>query len=42
MVSIDSANIGTQLQIEMGSEKVPATVAEKPFYDPKKRITSEI
>jgi aminomethyltransferase len=42
MVSIESVNIGTQLQIEMGSEKVPAIVVEKPFYDPKKRITSKI
>jgi aminomethyltransferase len=42
MVSIESANIGTQLQIEMGLEKVPAIVVEKPFYDPKKKITSKI
>lgn len=40
MVSIDSAEMGTVCMVEMPGEARAATVVPKPFYDPKKRITS--
>ena len=40
MVSIDSSEIGTNLEVEMLSTKNKATVVEKPFYDPKKKLTN--
>ncbi len=40
MVSTDYSNIGTNLEVQIGSFKVNATVVEKPFFDPKKKITS--
>ena len=40
MVSTDYSNIGTNLEVQIGSLKVNATVVEKPFFDPKKKITS--
>jgi len=40
IVSIDAAAIGTSLQVDLGSEQRGATVSEKPFFDPKKKITS--
>ena len=42
MVSTDYSNIGTNLEIQIGSLKVKATVVEKPFFDPKKKITSAL
>jgi len=41
MISIDSANIGTRCAVDMPSEQRMATIAPKPFYDPKKRIAAE-
>ena len=40
MVSIDSIDIGMVLDVEMFSKNVKATVSEKPFYDPKKKLVS--
>ena len=40
MVSTDYSNIGTNLEVQIGSLKVKAKVVEKPFFDPKKKITS--
>jgi aminomethyltransferase len=40
MVSIDIANIGTNCAVAMPSEQRMATIAPKPFYDPKKRIAA--
>ena len=40
MISTDSAEIGTTCTVEMPGEKRSATVVPKPFYDPKKRISS--
>ena len=40
MVTIDKSEIGTEFDIEFLSKKVRATVVEKPFYDPKKKIAS--
>ena len=42
MVSTDYSNIGTNLEVQIGSLKVKATVVEKPFFDPKKKITSAL
>ena len=39
MVSVESAEIGTQLEVELPDGMAKATVNEKPFYDPKKNIT---
>jgi len=40
IVSIDSCEIGTNCEVEMFTKKNKATIAEKPFYDPKKKIAS--
>ena len=40
MVSIDNSEIGTLLDVKMNDKIVKATVAEKPFYDPKKKLAS--
>ena len=40
MVSIDNSEIGTVLDVKMNDKIVKATVAEKPFYDPKKKLAS--
>jgi aminomethyltransferase len=36
MVSVDCANLGTQLDVTTPSGPVSATVVEKPFFDPRK------
>jgi aminomethyltransferase len=40
MVSIDSCEVGTNCEVEMITKKNKATIVEKPFYDPKKKIAS--
>ncbi len=40
MVSADYANIGAQLEVVTGSGPTRATVVERPFYDPKKKIAA--
>lgn len=40
MVSIECTEIGTVLEIQTKTGPVSATVVEKPFYDPKKKITA--
>ena len=40
MVSIDNSEIGTLLDVKMNDKIVKATVTEKPFYDPKKKLAS--
>ena len=40
MVATDLAVIGTQVEITMPSGTQMATVVERPFYDPKKQITT--
>lgn len=40
MISTDSAEVGTKFIVEMSDERRSATIVPKPFYDPKKRITS--
>ena len=40
IVSIDSCEIGTNCEVEMFKKKNKATIVEKPFYDPKKKIAS--
>ena len=40
MVAIEFAQIGRQLEVQLPSGMVAATVVEKPFYDPKKNITT--
>jgi glycine cleavage system aminomethyltransferase T len=41
MVSIDYSNLGTVLDVKILSKSVKATVSEKPFYDPKKKIANK-
>jgi glycine cleavage system aminomethyltransferase T len=41
MISINNSEIGTTLEVEVLSKKVKATVVEKPFYDPKKKLASK-
>ena len=41
MVSADEADIGLECEVKTSSGIVPASVVEKPFFDPKKRITSK-
>ena len=40
MVSINSSEIGTILNVKMNDKIIKATVVEKPFYDPKKKLAS--
>lgn len=40
MVDIDFSPIGTEVTVAMRDEVRPATVVEKPFYDPKKRLAA--
>ena len=40
MVSINNSEIGTVLHVKMNDKIVKATVAEKPFYDHKKKLAS--
>ncbi len=40
MVSIDHAHIGSQVEVQLPTGMVPAVLTEKPFYDPKKSITT--
>ena len=40
MVSINNSEIGTTLDVKMNDKIIKATVVEKPFYDPKKKLAS--
>lgn len=40
MVSSDHAGVGTELTVETNLGPMPATVVEKPFYDPKKSLAA--
>ena len=40
MVSIELSELGTELEIKMPFKAVKGTVVEKPFYDPKKKLTN--
>ena len=40
MVSVDSAGIGTEVEVSLPVGIAKATVVEKPFFDPKKKIAS--
>jgi aminomethyltransferase len=40
MISTDSTEVGTKFIVETPCEQRSATIVPKPFYDPKKRITS--
>mgnify|MGYP006095666811 CR=1 FL=1 len=40
MVSIGSDSIGTILDVDINTKKTKATVVEKPFFDPRKKIAS--
>ena len=40
MVSINQSEIGTVLDVKMNDKIIKATVVEKPFYDPKKKLAS--
>jgi glycine cleavage system aminomethyltransferase T len=40
MISTDSTEVGTKFIVETPGEQRSATIVPKPFYDPKKRITS--
>ena len=39
-IIIDNSEIGTVLEVEMPYKKNKITIVEKPFYDPKKKLTS--
>ena len=38
MVSLNDSEIGTKVGVLTSSGEVPASVIEKPFFDPKKKI----
>ena len=40
MISINASEVGTALNVETSFSMIKATVVEKPFYDPKKKIAS--
>ena len=41
MVDINYSKIGLKLEVEIESTNVECEVIEKPFFDPKKQITSK-
>jgi len=40
MVSVDTAVVGAQVEVVTGSGPVQATVVDRPFYDPRKKIAA--
>ena len=40
MVDIEHADLRTALEVNTGTATVGATIVEKPFYDPKKKIAA--
>ena len=40
MISIEESKIGNIVDVEVMNKTVKSTIVEKPFYDPKKKITS--
>jgi aminomethyltransferase len=40
MVTINNSEIGTVLDVKINDKIIKATVVEKPFYDPKKKLAS--
>ncbi|MDA7714586.1 glycine cleavage system protein T [Candidatus Pelagibacter sp.] len=40
MITINNSEIGTVLNVRMNDKIIKATVAEKPFFDPKKKLSS--
>lgn len=40
MVSVDNAEVGTELTVDAATGALPATVVERPFYDPKKSLAT--
>jgi aminomethyltransferase len=40
MVSINNSEIGTVLYVKFNYKIIKATIFEKPFYDPKKKLAS--
>ena len=40
MVSIEHSELGTELDINISSKVVKGNIVEKPFFDPRKKITS--
>ena len=40
MISLNCSEIGTILEVEISSKKNKVTIVEKPFYDPKKKLTN--
>jgi len=41
MVNIDYSQLGHELNIEIDDTLIKGTVVQKPFFDPKKEITSK-
>ncbi len=39
MVKVDQSEIGNNLIVNINGTKIPSKIIEKPFYDPKKKIT---
>jgi glycine cleavage system aminomethyltransferase T len=40
MVSADSANVGAEVEVVTGSGQARATVVDRPFYDPQKKLAA--
>ena len=40
MIKIEQSEIGNKFQVNTGEDSLECTVVEKPFYDPKKKITN--
>ena len=40
MISVDQSELGNQLDIAINGQLIKATVVEKPFYDPKKKLAN--
>ena len=40
MIEVNHSELGNQLDVQTNEGKYSATIVEKPFYDPKKKIAS--
>ena len=42
MIDIEYSNIGVEIDVSIDDQNFKCEVIEKPFFDPKKKITSKL
>ena len=40
MIVIEQSELGTALNVKINDQAVKATIVQKPFYDPKKKLAA--